>query len=274
MSRARPRSTQSGSAASCTSNQRAAGACRSQARPSANCSGLGRLKPKSVAGRSAISSCCSRQPTRPSCASAPIVAPTRRISPREDDPSFSSGAATSPYSTHSTVNIATSARCARRRPNHNAPPSPHAPTATSIAATPCATSGSRPSMKRRSKPGSPPSIANPAPSAASANTSTNPSSRRCTPTRRSRPGSSGAIASASIGSAGRMYMSRLPEGMLKNTSTSTTQASGSRYRASRRRRRRRQAGSAQGRASTVGSHAVSATSRKYQAGWPWCQALA
>ena len=83
-------------------------------------------------------------------------------------------------------------------------------------------------MNLRSKPGSPNSIASPAPSNAIANNATKANSRRCAFGLRRIPGSSGASARHSIGSAGRMYMSRLPAGMLKNTNTSSTQASGSR----------------------------------------------
>ena len=88
-------------------------------------------------------------------------------------------------------------------------------------------------MNLRSKPGSPNSMASPVPNAASDNSATNPNSKRCALRLRdlpseSSPGSSGANARHSIGSAGRMYMSRLPDGMLKNTNTSSTHASGNR----------------------------------------------
>jgi len=63
-------------------------------------------------------------------------------------------------------------------------------------------------------------------------------------------------------------MSRLPDGMLKKTNTSSTQANGNRVRVSPRCRRRLHAGIAHGNTSMVGSHAVNATSMKYQGGWP------
>ena len=63
----------------------------------------------------------------------------------------------------------------------------------------------------------------------------------------------GAAASASAGSAGRMYMSRLPALALKKASTSSTHASGSQVRASRSRQACAQGFTSHGSASENGS---------------------
>ncbi len=84
----------------------------------------------------------------------------------------------------------------------------------------------------------------------------------------------GAAASASAGSAGSRYMSRLPALALKNSSTSPNQASGSQTRASRSRQACFQGLSSQGNASENGSHSSAITCRKYQTGSWWCQGSA
>ena len=82
-------------------------------------------------------------------------------------------------------------------------------------------------------------------------------------------GKYGAAASATIGSIGRMYMSRLPWAKLKNSSTSSDHASGSHTFAERSRHASRQRGASHGSASENGIQNSTMTSRKYHGGCGW-----
>ena len=79
---------------------------------------------------------------------------------------------------------------------------------------------------------------------------------RRTPLRSTTPGSNGASARQTIGSAGRMYTSRLPALRLKNSTTSSHPAEQQGSRQSRRAAPPRVAPTAHGSASNVGSHCV------------------
>ncbi len=93
-----------------------------------------------------------------------------------------------------------------------------------------------------------------------------------TPRRSPSAGRNGAAAHASAGSAGRMYMSRLPGLALKNSSTSSIHASGHHTRASRWRQASRHGLISQGMKIEKGSQNSAMTSRKYHGGAWWCQA--
>ena len=79
----------------------------------------------------------------------------------------------------------------------------------------------------------------------------------------------GAAASATIGSIGRMYMSRLAWLRLKNSSTSSDHASGSHTFAARSRQASRQRGASHGNASENGIQNMAMMPRKYHGGCGW-----
>src|SRR5688572_17140601 len=131
----------------------------------------------------------------------------------------------------------------------------------------------RPASSFNSNCGSPSNAAMPTPASMTPSPATSASNqprKRFDPVIASRYG---AAATATIGSIGRMYMSRLPGLALKNSSTSSAHPSGSHTFASRARNASRQRGSSHGNASENGSQEPAITPRKYHGGCWWCQAL-